>query len=61
MQPAANLAPISNRKPPANAAGIVTPFVVADVSEESAERNPPNMAAGTYTTYREYSTELSHL
>ena len=47
VQPAANLAPIRSRKPPPNAAGIGTPFVVANVSDEIADRNPPNMAAIT--------------
>ena len=47
VQPAANLAPIRSRKPPPSAAGIGTPFVVANVSDEVADRNPPNMAAIT--------------
>ena len=47
VQPAANLAPIKSRKPPPNAAGIGTPFVVANVSDEIADKNPPNMAVIT--------------
>ena len=50
MHPAANLPPIRSKKPPTKAIGIVTPFVVAKVSEEIADKNPPNMAANTYTT-----------
>ncbi len=59
VHPAASLAPNRSSIPPVILVGMETPLVVPNVSEDTAERQAPNIAPPTYTTCQQQCTNYN--